>query len=112
MNDIATEMRALANEPIVTGPEGRALLRKGAAEIERLNEAKRRALQIADERSKENAQLRAELQKAETDGYNKGVRDMAQGCPVCREAALPQVGHVREFDTAEELIAAVISRRS
>jgi hypothetical protein len=28
--------------------------------------------------------------RAETDGYNKGVRDMAQGCPVCREVALPQ----------------------
>lgn len=27
--------------------------------------------------------------RAETDGYNKGVRDMAQCCPVCREAALP-----------------------
>ena len=28
--------------------------------------------------------------RAEVDGYNKGVRDMAQGCPVCREAALPK----------------------
>ena len=27
--------------------------------------------------------------RVETDSYNKGVSDMAQGCPVCREAALP-----------------------
>jgi hypothetical protein len=32
-------------------------------EIERLQEAKRRALAIADERSKENVKLRAALQK-------------------------------------------------
>lgn len=32
-----------------------------AAEIERLQEAKRRALKVADERSKENVGLRADL---------------------------------------------------
>lgn len=38
MNDLIKEMRDLANEAIVTAPEGRALLRKGAAEIERLRQ--------------------------------------------------------------------------
>ena len=28
--------------------------------------------------------------RSETDGWNKGVSDMAQSCPVCREAALPK----------------------
>jgi len=27
--------------------------------------------------------------RAEVTGWNKGVADMAQSCPVCREAALP-----------------------
>lgn len=35
------------------------------AEINRLTEAKRRALAIADERTKENAELRAKLQQRE-----------------------------------------------
>lgn len=51
MNDIAKEMRDLANEPIVTGPEGRALLRKGAGEIERMQfelKAARNEIEIAD----------------------------------------------------------------
>jgi hypothetical protein len=37
--DIAKEMRDLANEPIVTADESRALLRKGADEIDRLRKA-------------------------------------------------------------------------
>jgi hypothetical protein len=41
MTDIAKEMRDLANEAIVTGPEGRALLRAGADEVERLRSALR-----------------------------------------------------------------------
>jgi succinate dehydrogenase/fumarate reductase flavoprotein subunit len=36
---------------------------EAADEIERLREAKRRALEIADERSKENVELRAEVRK-------------------------------------------------
>lgn len=39
MNDVAKEMRDLADEPIITAPEGRSLLRIGAAEIERLRAA-------------------------------------------------------------------------
>lgn len=37
------------------------IAREAAHEIERVREAKRRALQVADERSKENVELRAEL---------------------------------------------------
>ena len=40
-----------------------AELRRAEAEIERLREAKRRALAIADERSKENCELRREIQQ-------------------------------------------------
>lgn len=47
MKDIAKEMRDLANEPIITGPEGRALLRKGADEIEKLRREMRRAVSQA-----------------------------------------------------------------
>jgi hypothetical protein len=46
-----------------------ALYGKLAAEIERLQDAKRRALAIADERSKENVRLRAALQKIIAEPY-------------------------------------------
>ena len=36
MADIVKEMRKLADEPIITAPEGRAMLRVGADEIDRL----------------------------------------------------------------------------
>lgn len=48
MTDIAKEMRDLANEPIITGPEGRALLRRGAAEIERLERELRHQKDLVD----------------------------------------------------------------
>jgi hypothetical protein len=38
-------------------------LRRAEAEIERLREAKRRALVIADERAQENAELRREIER-------------------------------------------------
>jgi hypothetical protein len=38
-------------------------LRRAEAEIERLREANRRALVIADERAKENCELRAEIER-------------------------------------------------
>ena len=43
-------------------------------EIDRLKEAKRQALSVADERSKENVRLRAELANA------RSVLEMAQSC--------------------------------
>jgi hypothetical protein len=39
------------------------LLREAADEIERLQDAKRRALAIADERSRENVQLRRQIEQ-------------------------------------------------
>ena len=40
-----------------------AELRRAEAEIERLQDAKRQALMIADERSKENVELRQEIER-------------------------------------------------
>lgn len=52
--------------------------------------------------------------RAETDGYNKGVRDMAQGCPVCREAALPIPGSAESAEPvawAERIGGKIVSVR-
>ena len=61
----------------------RELVAKQAAEIERLQDAKRRALAIADERGKENDRLRADLAKIRTALYRYyeggiGVKGMCE----------------------------------
>jgi hypothetical protein len=62
-------------------------------EIERLQDAKRRALAIADERAKENVQLRSALEKiAAMDP--KGIRadDLGRAARIAREAIDPVSG--------------------
>ena len=61
MAEIADEMREWPRNGLVRAGDAQALLQRGAGEIDRLQEAKRRALAIADERGKENVHLRAAI---------------------------------------------------
>ena len=65
MSDIVEKLRADIEGPELHGCIGCAeiLMHEAADEIERLQAAKRRALAIADERSKENVELRAENER-------------------------------------------------
>jgi hypothetical protein len=75
MTDIGKRLRAeyqLAGRPITKG----RLLIEAADEIERLQEAKRRALAIADERSKENVRLRKALETIQQRANESGTGEM------------------------------------
>lgn len=75
--------------------EDRLMNEDAQREIERLQGAKRRALAIADERSKENVRLRASLEsiagwrKVNIQGeYEHGLRDIIRSITDCAAAAL------------------------
>lgn|SRR5258708_3892763 len=61
MGNIVAELRVEADDPESSMWKSE-LLTRAAAEIERLHEAKRSALSIADEGSKENVALRAQVE--------------------------------------------------
>jgi hypothetical protein len=64
-----------------------------AKEIERVQEAKRRALAIADERSKENVALRKALEMiAAMDPWGKRADDLGRAARTAREALTSSVG--------------------
>lgn len=74
------------------------------AEIKRLQEAKRRALAVADERSKENVELRAALKPfADEADWFDGYGD---ACPLGSDPLMParklNVGALRRAKTAYE----------
>jgi hypothetical protein len=50
--------------------ELRREIKRLQAEVERLQDAKRRALAIADERTKENVELRSEIERLRLTGRN------------------------------------------
>jgi hypothetical protein len=76
MDDLVERLRTLGTEwAKATGEHGpgvASLQREAAAEIARLQEAKRAALKVADERSKENVELRKALGDL-IDAYNNDV---------------------------------------
>ena len=100
MTDIGKRLRAeyqLAGRPITKG----RLLIEAADEIDRLQEAKRRALAIADERSKENVALRKALTDIiETNkDFRAGMPDDWEGDPL-QDAC----------DAAAKLLTAVVGK--
>ena len=67
----------MPNSKDAPAAEAAEIIRKQAAEIARLLDAKRRALVIADDRSKENAALHVEIKRLRTELENDVRYDQA-----------------------------------
>lgn len=112
MSDILTDIRVAfdADRP----SSKNVMLRRAHDEIERLQDAKRRALALADERSKENVDLRAEIERLRAALFKiqceqlriATATDMTR--PAMREAAMDTRNEIIKVLAVEQSIERVI----